>query len=385
MSLLIKNAKIISPSGISIGEIFIENGRVKEIAVKISGVQNAQVFDADGAYLSPGFIDLHIHGYGGRDVGECCEDAVLEMSSLLAENGVTGFCPTLYPGSPEEILKNIRALIPAFGKEKGAKILGLHLEGPFISPQKPGALKVHNLISVDLKLVRQFYEASAGHLKIITFAPELPGADSLIQFAAENNILLQAGHTNATYEEMLKANKKGIRHVTHIFNAMSVFTHRAPGAAGAAMMEDFSVEIIADEVHVHPAVVSFLGRVKPPGQIVLVTDALRPTAQTSGENLANNERVEFKDGVFRRTVDGVIAGSALTMINGVKNLVSCGFPFQNAVAAASTNPAALIGFDNEIKPGAPADFAVFDSSFNIKATFIDGEIIMKNSVANFGN
>ncbi|MDR0292164.1 MAG: N-acetylglucosamine-6-phosphate deacetylase [Elusimicrobium sp.] len=372
--MLIKNAKIISSSGISDGNILIENGFIKETAPEIPAPAKAEIFDAGGAYVAPGFIDLHIHGYGGKGTEDCSAAAVLEMSVLLAKRGVTGFCPALYPGGKEHMLKNLSALAAAFGKEKGAKILGLHLEGPFISPLKPGVMKPQDILPVDVKLAQALYDASAGHLKIMTFAPEVAGADELIKFAQKNNILLQAGHTNASYEEMLAARKKGVKHVTHIFNAMSSFNHRAPGAAGAAMMEDFSVEIVADGVHVHPAVVSFLGRVKTPEKIVLVTDALRPTAQTAGEKLANNERVDFKDGVFRRAADGVIAGSALTMIDGVKNLVSFGFPLQNAAAATAQNPAALIGLKNHgIKKGAAADIVIFDSAFNVKAIFIDGK------------
>ncbi|MCL2887813.1 MAG: N-acetylglucosamine-6-phosphate deacetylase [Elusimicrobia bacterium] len=370
--MFIKNAKIISPDGISEGNLLIENGKIKTGVVHFPA--GAEIFDAGGAYIAPGFIDLHIHGYGGRGTEECSADAVLEMSTLLAKRGVTGFCPALYPGGKEQMLKNLSSLAAAFGKEKGAKILGLHLEGPFISPQKPGVMRPQDILPIDVKFAQKLYDASEGRLKIMTFAPELSGADEFIKFARKNNILLQAGHTNATYEEMLSVLKKGVTHVTHIFNAMSPFNHRAPGAAGAALMEDFSAEIVADGVHVHPAVISFLGRVKAPEKIVLVTDALRPTAQSAGEKLANNERVDFKDGAFRRVTDGVIAGSALTMIDGVKNLVSYGFKLQNAVAAASINPASLIGLKNHaVKNGAPADIVIFDSSFNIKAVFIDGK------------
>ena len=372
MRTLIKNAKIISRSGVAGGEILIDGGRVKEISKKISA-RGAEIFDAAGAYLAPGFIDLHIHGYGGRGTEECRADAILEMSAGLAKRGVTGFCPTLYCGGKEQMLKNVAALVPAFGKEKGAKILGLHLEGPFISPQKPGVMPPKDIIAPDVKFAQKLFDAAEGHLKIMTFAPETAGADAFIKWAQKNKVLLQAGHTNATYEQMLAAREKGVSHVTHLFNAMSVFNHRAPGAAGAALMEDFSVEIIADGVHVHPAVVSFLSRAKTPDKIVLVTDALRPAGQASG--LANNERVEFKDGAFRRVTDGVIAGSALTMIDAVKNAVSFGFEVQNAAAAASLNPAKLIGLKNhEIKAGAPANLVIFDKNFNVKAAFIDGEM-----------
>jgi N-acetylglucosamine-6-phosphate deacetylase len=372
-NILIKNAQVVSPSGTLGAELLVEDGKIKKIS-RLINAEHTEVFDARGSYACVGFIDLHIHGFGGRGTEEGTAEAVLEMSETLAVRGVTAFCPTLYPGSREQMIKNLKTVSAAVGKEKGAKILGFHLEGPFISPQKPGVMKPQDIAPVDTELLKRLYDASAGMLKIMTFAPEIKDSDKIIDFARGHNILLQAGHTNASYEQMADIFEKGVTHVTHLFNAMSQFNHRAPGAAGAALMKDFSVEIIADDVHVHPALVGFLGRIKKPEQIVLVTDSLRPTGQISGVLLANNEPVIFKDNVFKRESDGVIAGSALTMINGVKNLVSYGFSLENAVSAATANPAKVAGLKEVgLSEGNAADITFFDKDFNIKAAFIDGK------------
>ncbi|MGB2579973.1 N-acetylglucosamine-6-phosphate deacetylase [Elusimicrobium simillimum] len=375
--MLIKNAKLILPDTVRDGAVLIKNGRIERVITEGNLPQAEHVYDASGAYLAPGFVDVHIHGTGGHGTEDMTAQSLLDMSLTLAGLGVTSFFPTLYPGSKAEMIKNLKGIVGAFGKEQGAKLRGLHLEGPFISPEKPGVMKPQDISPVDIDFMSELVEAGEGKIKIMTFAPEVDGADKLIDFAAKHGIFLQAGHTNATYEQMMAARAKGISHVTHLFNAMSPFTHRAPGAAGAAMMEDFSVEIIADGVHVHPAVVSFLGRIKKPEQIVLVTDALKPTEQHGGPMLANREAVKLDGGVFKRLTDNVIAGSALTMLHGIKNLVSYGFPLENAILAAASNPAKILGVKDcgVVMAGMAADITLFDASFNLQKVFIDGKIL----------
>ena len=252
-----------------------------------------------------------------------------------------------------------------FGKETGAHLLGYHLEGPFISPQKPGVMKPQDIAPIDISTLEKLYQASRGHIMNMTIAPELPGIEKVTQFADKHHILLQAGHTNATYDEFLRGAKLGITHTTHLFNAMRAFNHRDPGAAGAVMLHpEISAEIIADGVHVHPDVVAFLGRIKPIENIVLVTDALLPTGQKNPPFIANGEEVIF-DKVWKRKTDGVIAGSALTILQGIKNLVSFGFTLPEAVSCASTHPARLLGLKNKgtLAVGMDGDITLFDKNF----------------------
>lgn len=380
MKRLILNARVITPTGVLPDHcIQIQDGRVAAV-LPCADVQalekDVEIFDARGAYAAPGFIDLHIHGFAGFGPELGTEKALLQMSEELAKYGVTAFCPTLYCGKPEDMLRLVQNTVGAFGREKGAHILGYHLEGPFISPQKPGVMKPQDIAPIDLNALEKLWRAAKGHIANMTAAPELPNIEELAKFCGERRILLQAGHTNATYEQFLRGAKLGMKHATHLFNAMSGFNHRAPGAAGAVLMHpEISAEIIADGVHVHPDVVAFLGRIKPPENIVLVTDALLPTGQAGGPFLANGEEVIFKDGVWKRAADGVIAGSALTMINGVKNLVSFGYSLPRAVACASANPARLLGLKSKgaLEPGMDADIAVFDAAFNPIKTFISGQ------------
>ena len=333
----------------------------------------AEVFDAKGAYLAPGLIDLHIHGFAGFGPELGTEEAMLRMSEELAKMGVTSFCPTLYCGKPDDMLRLVENTVGAFGKEKGTHLLGYHLEGPFISPRKPGVMRPEDIAPINLPAFEKLYEKARGHITNMTVAPELANIGPLVTFCKKYHILLQAGHTNATYEEFLHGATLGITHTTHLFNAMSVFNHRAPGAAGAVLLHpEISAEIIADGVHVHPDIVAFLRRIKPLENIVLVTDALMPTCQKKAPFLANGEEVEFLDGVWKRATDHVIAGSALTMLQGLKNLVNFGYSLPQAVQCASTNPARLVGLKHKgiLAVGMDADLTLFDAQFCPVRTFI---------------
>ena len=201
--------------------------------------------------------------------------------------------------------------------------MGLHLEGPFISPEKPGALSPSAISPVNLDLMDKLWAASNGNIVNMTVAPELKNMRELALYCIKKNIVLQAGHTNALYENMLEGIQAGILHSTHLFNAMSQMHHRNPGAVGAILIHpEMSCEIIADGIHVHPDLIRLLARDKPIDKIVLITDSLKPTEQQEGTLIANGEEVALQGGCFHRKTDGVIAGSSLSMIRGVKNLVS---------------------------------------------------------------
>ncbi len=374
---LILNARLITPDGV-LPDYCIEI-QDRKIAALFPNTKlqtlpaNTKILDAQDAYAAPGLIDLHIHGFGGFGPELSTEKALLQLSETLVQAGVTAFCPTLYCAQPDKMLRVIENTVGAFGKEKGAHLLGYHLEGPFISPLKPGVMKPQDIAPIDISVLEKLYTAAHGHITNITIAPELPGIETVIQFAKEHHILLQAGHTNATYEEFLHGAVLGITHATHLFNAMSPFTHRAPGAAGAVLLRpEISAEIIADGVHVHPDVVAFLRHVKPLENLVLVTDALRPTGQKKGPFIANGEEVILQDGIWKRKSDGVIAGSALTMLQGIKNLVSFGYSLPEAVACASTNPARILGLKTKgsLCVGMDADILLFDKRFRPVKTLL---------------
>jgi len=336
------------------------------------------VLDAGGSYLVPGLIDSHIHGFAGYGTEDLSVDSILHMSEKLAPFGVAAFCPTLYPMSEEDMVKGIRAIVAAMGLEKGATILGVHLEGPFISPARLGVQRAEFVRPVDLELMHRLYNASEGHIINMTVAPELRGMRELALYCNKAGIVLQAGHTDATYENMLEGMQAGIRHSTHFFNAMSRLDHRNPNAVGAILIQsDLSCEIIADGKHVHPDLIRLLVRDKPDTNIVLVTDALKPTEQVSGPFVANKEEVYMSDRLFLRKSDNVIAGSSLTMVGGLRNLVNFGIPLEVAVKMASPNPARILRLPKrgEISPGFFADMTLLSKDFSVVMSMVKGKFV----------
>ena len=339
-----------------------------------------QIIDVDGAIIAPGFIDTHIHGFGGWGTEDNSAKSILEMSRLLVQYGVTAFNPTIYPAEPRQMIDTVREVTSAMGKEEGAKIMGLHLEGPFLSPDCLGALRANAVTGVDIVIMEQLWQASDERIVNMTVAPELKGMRQLALFCLKKGIVLQAGHTNANYENMVEGMQAGILHSTHLFNAMSRMDHRNPNAVGAILIHpEMSCEIIADGFHIHPDLYKLLLKDKPIEKIVLVTDALKPTEQAKGPFFANGAEVIFRDGVFRRKADEIINGSALTMIMGVKNLVNSGFSLNEAIKTSSFNPAQIMNYRNKgaMIPGYDADLVVFDRNFRVLAAVVGG-VIKKN-------
>ena len=341
--------------------------------------------DAKGAYLAPGFIYTHIHGFAGYGTEDCQPESILEMSAALLKYGTTSFIPTLYSAPRQQMLAAIKAVVKAMGHEKGARILGIHLEGPFISPQRLGAQTADSLSPVDLNLMEELWNASEGHIINMTVAPELKNMRELALYCLSKGIVLQAGHTNATYEQMIEGMQARIMHVTHLFNAMSRMHHRDPGAVGAVFIHpELSCEVIADGIHINPEIIKFLLTCKSLDKVVLVTDALKPTKQKKKPLIANGEEV-YLDQCFYRKSDDAIAGSALSMVDSVRNIVSYGFHLEQAVHMAATNPARIMKQDHlgVIAPGYDADLVLLDTKLNVLYTIIQGKVFHQGRVVNF--
>jgi N-acetylglucosamine-6-phosphate deacetylase len=370
--------------------VLIEDGLVSDVFSERRFLQKhlragTRVYDVQGAWIAPGLIDTHIHGYGGYGTEDAVDhpEGLLEMSRLLAAQGVTAFNPTFYPSDRME--EALEAAASVLGREEGARIMGFHLEGPFISPQRLGVQRPETIRAVDSTLMERLWEAGRGRIVNMTVAPELKGMRELALFCIKKQIVLQAGHTNASYENMVEGMQAGILHSTHLFNAMSRMDHRNPNAVGAVLIHpEMSCEIIADGYHIHPDLYKLLLRDKPLDKIVLITDALKPTDQQEGPFIANGEEVIFRDGLFHRKSDDVIAGSALTMIRGLRNLTDFGFSLEDAVKTASFNPAQVMRYWNKgaIIPGHDGDLIVFDrkaetGELRVLAVLVGG-IIKKN-------
>jgi len=361
MEILYKNAVIIEGGKKFKASILTADGKITKI-IRSGALPKAQkIIDLKNNILTTPFVDTHIHGSYGFGIDSKDKNALLKLSLELKKQGVYAFCPTVFTMPLNKMVAVLKKFAPTIGKEKGAKIIGLHLEGPFISKHKLGFMRKEDVQQISLKTLQTLWKAADGKIVTMTVAPEVKNLNTLVSFAKKHNILLQAGHTSATYGEMLKGYKLDIKHATHLYNAMGGFHHRDLGAVGTIFyLKDFSSEIIADGKHSSPEAVQLFLRQKTPDKVFVITDALTPTGKKEG--LSNGQKVKLQNGVFVRTCDGVIAGSALTMLKAVQNLVKWGYPLEYALQAASTNPAKRFGLDLSIKPGHPANFIVLDKN-----------------------
>lgn len=386
---LIINANLVSAgtrqadSGLFINE----EGRIADVfSMSDFGKEkygDCEVLDVRGRTVAPGLIDTHIHGIGGFGPDDCTPEAVLGMSEKLARFGVTGFLPTLYAGRPEKMEREAASVAEAIGKESGARILGINLEGPFLNPARCGAQDPKALSCPDSSVFRAIAEACKGYAKAMTIAPELPGLEEIVPIAKEQGIVLLMGHTDATYDQAIHAMELGVLHATHTFNAMSNLLHRNPGVAGAALMHDrMYCELIADGVHVHKDLVAFTVTKKPSDKVVLITDSLKPTSLGPGRYVANGDQVVLGErGAFVMERDpSVLCGSALTLNVAVRNVASWTGDIAKAVRMATENPAEVYGFKDlgALAKGKLADIAVFDENFNATDVFVGGIQVFKS-------
>ncbi len=371
----LKNCAILIDDNGNIGDIFnMQRFPEKKFP------SNTIIIDVQNSYIIPGLIDTHIHGIGGYGTEDNSPDSILGMSERLADFGVSRFMPTIYTDSEENMMNGVKAIISAMGKEKGAVIQGVNLEGPFISEKRIGAQNPKGRKDVDLKLFHKFLEVGQGHIICMTVAPELKQMRALALEARKHNVVLLAGHTDATYENIIEGIQCGILHSTHFFNAMSRLHHRNPGTVGAIMIQNnMNAEIICDGVHVHPELVKLLLREKPLDNIVMVTDALKPTKQRTGKMTANGvEAMLNEEGAFVSKKDpSLFLGSALTMIQGLRNMTDWGIPLTDSVQMATTNPARIYSMKKvgSIIPEYRADLTILDDKLQLKALFIGGKLI----------
>ena len=341
-------------------DIHIEDGYIKKIEKSEKKT---------GLIAIPGFIDTHIHGFAGYGTEDADPSSILNMSKNLIKYGITSFFPTIYTDTRERIEKDIKAIKEAMGKEEGAKIRGIHLEGPFISKKRIGAQNPEGQKNPDLALFKHFIEISGENIKAMTAAPELEGFENLLKEAEEKSIVILAGHTDATFSDMKKAHECGLRHATHLFNAMKGLHHREPGTVGAIFsFDDMNTEIITDGLHVHPEVVKLTIKIKGTDKVIAITDSLRPTEQEKGETLANGVPVVLRDGLWvTKGREDLIQGSSLTMYKAFINLLSWGIGIEDAVKLTSENAAKLYALDDvgRIEVGKKADIVLLNEDHTI--------------------
>lgn len=338
------------------------------------------VVDLHGRTLMPGFIDVHVHGAVGHETMDGNVEGLLAMAEFFATHGVTSFLPSTWTASRESTMAALRAVAEAQPQSAGARIAGAHMEGPYLSSARCGAQDPHEIRAVDREEAAAFLDTGA--VRLITVAPETEGADDLLDECVRRGVTFSVGHTNATYEQVAAAVVRGARHMTHTYNAMSPLNHRAPGAVGAALaLAGFAAELIADEVHVHPAAMNALVRARGADEVVLVTDAVRPTGTGSdfvGEQ--QGRRIEIRDGAMRMD-DGTLVGSVLTMDVALRNVLrATGRPLTELWPIAGRNAAVSAGIGDRtgrLEVGLDADLVVLDDELTVCRTLVGGRTVFE--------
>ena len=373
----IVNGRVLLPDSEVKGKALLYDQRIIGlIDPDAAKAQADEIIDAQGAYVAPGLVDVHIHGYNGVDVSDNDPDDIRKMAHGLLANGVTSFLPTTLTvawETLESVCRHIRGLMeeslsPDFN---GAQIAGMHMEGPFINPGKKGAQNEAYILRPDADKVLPFRDV----IKVITFAPEMPGGlEFTRRLRQETNIALSIGHTSANFDQAMDAIHAGVMRSTHTFNAMTPLMHRDPGVVGAALNSDIYTELIPDTFHVNKGIFPMMTRLKG-NKLVLITDALRSAGMPDGE-YENGGQVFVLKGIECRLKDGTIAGSVLKLNQGVRNLRDYGYiPLYAAVRAASLNAAESAHLDDRkgsLTPGKDADIILMDEECNVLKTIVRG-------------
>ena len=378
MKILLKNVKAVLPEGETLLNVYIEDGIIKKIG---ETEEKADVVrDCGSAFLMPGFIDIHNHG--GLSKAFFDETADLEaIMKAYAKRGTTAILPT-YSCMPENERNNAFRRMAEFAKtnKRGAKVPGIHSEGPFLNPVRAGGMYPEYMVKPDIEYFNRMAEACGGLLRIITLAPEMDGADKIIKAATESGVLVSAGHTDATYDEMESAVEKGVTRLTHTFNAMRPLNHREPGVLGAALTDErVNCEMICDFAHLNPAAVKLIIKSKGIKGVSVISDysdKQGKAAKGEGEHEFEGVKYTIRNGVAWSLKGGVMANSN-DMLVSVKNLYSIGISPADIAVMASENPAKAAGiFDKtgSIEVGKAADLVLLDNEFNLIDSYVDGVI-----------
>jgi N-acetylglucosamine-6-phosphate deacetylase len=364
--------------------VSVENGIVVKVTSRddSEAPPNKPATDFGDGVIVPGFFDLHIHGGVNCDVMRGSAAEMKKLETFLAQRGVTSYFPTTVSASRDvtlSALERLAAEIEAAEKNGGtrARPLGIHLEGPFLSHARRGVHPPDDLVAPSVGAFDELWQAARGHVRMMTIAPELDGAEEVIAEATRRGVCVSLGHSDADLENARRGIKAGARHATHTFNAMRPLDHRAPGILGEVLTNrQVSADVIADGIHVDPTVIDLLYRAKGIENFVLITDAISATGMPDGRYLLGTLEVELKDGRCLR--DGHLAGSALTMDRAVRNVMKfAGLDLQQAVRTASMNPAKVAGMPKKgtIEPGVDADFVVLTPSGEVRATVVKGVVV----------
>ena len=375
-----KNSWIITESGKEKTNLIIEEGLIKSIG----DASHVDLIELPENYVVvPGFIDQHIHGAAGSDAMDGTVEDLKKIANALASEGTTSFLATTMTQSPENIKTALNAVkvYKESNFTEGAEIVGVHLEGPFISKDHIGAQPLEYVAEPKVEIFKQYEEASGNTIKLVSMAPEVEGAEDLISYLKSKNIVASIGHTGATYKDVEKAVKAGATNATHTYNAMKAVHHREVGTVGATFLfDELNAEVICDGIHVSAPAIKLLHKNKPSDKFTLITDAMRAKHMPDGDYELGGQPVIVKNNEARLP-NGVLAGSVLKMNLAVKNVMNfLGLPLEEVVKYATINPARNLSIDHEvgsIKVGKRANLVVLDENQEVIMTIRDGIVIYK--------
>jgi len=365
--------------------LFVEDGMITEISSRSAKEipNNIARVDFDDAAIAPGYVDIHMHGGTGLDVMSASQAELPRLGKFLATHGVTGYFPTTVAAPLDQTCAALERLAAAIeagtagsnGDSVQARPLGIHLEGPFLSHKRRGVHPPENLVLPSVDIFERFWQASRGHIRMMTIAPELPGALEVIAEAAARNVCVSIGHSDAEMSIAQAAVNAGARHATHTFNAMRPLDHRDPGILGEVLTDNqIGADIIADGIHVSPAIVKLFLQAKGVERAVLITDAIAAAGMPDGRYQLGPIQVDVKDG--KCTTDGRLAGSTLTMDRAVRNVTEfANWSLRDAVQAATLNPARAVGLAQRhgiLAPGVEATFVVLSPAGEVLRTVVRG-------------
>ncbi len=358
-----------------------DNSLVGVILEEIKSFADGEILDASGLYAIPGLVDIHFHGAVGHDFCDADMEGLSAISAYEAQNGVLAICPATMTYS-EEILEKVMTTAREYASgeayEEQAQLVGINMEGPFISPEKIGAQNPKYLAKPDVAMFRRLQEKSGNLIRLVDIAPEIEGSSDFIK-ELSHEVNISIAHTACTYEEAVTAFDEGARHVTHLFNAMPGINHRKPGPIPAAMEKNAEVELIADGIHVHPAMVRFVFEAMPDGKVILISDSMEATGLPDGNYQLGGQSVTVCGQKAVLTDDpGTIAGSVTNLFQCMKNAINMGVNKETAIMAASENAARAIGVGDKygcIEAGFFANILLVDENMNLKHVINRGKVL----------
>ena len=378
-STVLHNAAVYSGAGLLRGWLLVRGQEIAEVGQgEPPHLPQAQSIDLEGCVLAPGLIDLHAHGALGYDVMDATPEALRAVARFYARHGVTSFLATTVTASLDDILAALRNVARVMQEGTGgAALLGAHVEGPFLDVERRGAQDAEHIQPATPAACQALFET--GVVRLLALAPEYPSNRDTIHWAVTHDATVAIGHTRASYEDVCRAVELGATQVTHLFNGMEPLHHRRPGAVGAALSLDrLRCELIADGVHVHPAVLKLAVRAKGAAGILLITDSMRGTGMADGQYSLGNKVVEVREGIARNSA-GALAGSTLTLERAVANMMAVAeMPLAQVLPMATLNPAQALGLEERkgsIAVGKDADLVAFDDRLNVRLTMVQGQIV----------